>query len=168
MYSLTLKEFYDNDVSTLHTINFIFYDMFKLNPLTHKNIAVLCNKRLGQATFRKNVITFYKTCIISQDDYLQCQACHIIEYSKTQNNSLENGLLLNYNNHNLFDKYLMCFKFNKNLNETHDEYEVILNEKIKNNENFKNYHFMDKKKVKIYTKSKLYLEEKFKIFMSKC
>lgn len=167
MYNDVLNSFYDNDLTNLHIINFIFYDMFKINVFTFRNLSVISNKRLGQCIFRKKLIEFYKNCIISGDDFEQCHACHIIEYSKTKNNSLENGLLLNLNNHNLFDKFYLGFKFKNNFNALYDEYEIVLNEKIKNNKNYKNYHGLDKNIVKINKNSKPYLDEKYDEFLTK-
>ena len=64
------------------------------------------NKRTGQELFRKKLIERYKVCIITGSNAIVCQACHIIPYSESNKEdiyNIDNGLLMTYNLHVLFD-----------------------------------------------------------------
>jgi putative restriction endonuclease len=79
------------------------YDKFKYihNELNEKT------KRKDQQTFRKDLIDRYSNCIITGCNEIVCEACHIIPFSTCEDEdkySINNGLLLRSDLHNLFDK----------------------------------------------------------------
>ena len=120
---------------------------------------------MGQTKFRSDVVNFYHTCIVSGDDSIICQACHIIPYSETKFNHIDNGLLLNYNLHHLFDLFLIGFKFKENLNDEHDLYFVVISEKILNKKTFSNYKKYNNKIVRMNVGSKNFLEQNYNNFL---
>ena len=109
IYNFLIQEFYSDKDSSIDKINFVFYDKFKIKPETFSSTYKLCNDRIGQTKFRNDLVNFYNYCIIIGDDSFICQDCHILPYSETKFNILDNGLLLNYNFHHLFDSFLISF-----------------------------------------------------------
>ena len=170
IYKLLIDEFYYDKDTSIYKINFVFYDKFNIDPTScdlSNKLNKLCNERIGQTIFRNNLIKLYTRCIISDDDADVCQACHIIPYSETQNNDINNGLLLNYNLHHLFDNFVISFKYLSNLDNLFDVYAVIFSEKIKGKETYKNFLIYNDKLVKINKNSKKNLDIKYKQFNSK-
>ena len=111
IYQSLINKFYSDKDSSIYKINFVFYDKFKIEPTNFEPTKILCEERIGQTKFRKDLIDFYGHCIISADDSEICQACHIIPFSETKYNHIDNGLLLNYNLHHLFDSLSKFLKF---------------------------------------------------------
>jgi len=72
--------------------------------------------RQGQPEFRRSLLKKYKRCMITHciDSHV-LQACHILPYSQSHDNSLENGLLLRADIHILFDKKLITIDNNFNV-----------------------------------------------------
>ena len=165
-YQLVLNKFYSDSDSSIHKINFVFYDKFGIEPSVYLGTKLLCEEREGQTKFRSELIKFYSCCIISGDDPNQCQACHIIPYSDTKLNHVSNGLLLNYNLHHLFDSFLLAFKFIENFDDIFDNYQIVLNTSIKTKQTYKNYHMYEDKIVKISVRSRDFLDENFKQFLN--
>ena len=64
--------------------------------------------RRGQRTFRASLLNIYSSCMITgYADFQVLEACHIIPYSVSNDNSVENGLLLRADIHTLFDLKLI-------------------------------------------------------------
>lgn len=60
--------------------------------------------RLGQSQFRKVLIDKYQKCIITDNDCIkELSASHIVPYAVTNNNDINNGLLLAEQIHRTFD-----------------------------------------------------------------
>lgn len=156
IYKKIIDKFYTDKDDSIYKINFVFYDKFKIQPENFIDILRLCNERIGQTKFRTDVINFYNNCIISGDDSIICQACHILPYSETKFNHIDNGLLLNYNLHHLFDSHLITFKFKENLNDIYDLYFVVISVKILNKKTFTNFKKYNNKIVKINVNSKMF------------
>lgn len=165
IYKKIIDKFYTDEDDSIYKINFVFYDKFKIQPENFVDTLGLCNARIGQTKFRTDVVNFYHTCIISGDDSTICQACHIIPYSETKFNHIDNGLLLNYNLHHLYDSFLIGFKFKENLNDIYDLYFIVISEKILNKKTFSNYKKYNNKIIKINVGSKFFLEQNYKNFL---
>ena len=165
IYRELIDKFYTDSDYSIYRINFVFYDKFKIEPLNYEPTQKLCEARIGQTKFRKDLINFYENCIITKDDFEICQACHIISYSEKKINSVENGLLLNYNFHHMFDSFLITFEYVENYNMIFDYYKVIFSEKIKNKHSFKNYFIYENTLVKININSKEFINTKYKEFI---
>lgn len=67
------------------------------------------NKRLGQAAFRKGVLkaAAHKCCVSGTDLPEVMEAAHVVPFSKSNDNKIENGLCLRSDLHALFDAGLM-------------------------------------------------------------
>jgi len=64
--------------------------------------------RRGQPAFRATLLRLYGSCMITDcSDSQVLEACHIIPYSISNDNSAENGLLLRADIHTLFDLKLI-------------------------------------------------------------
>ena len=65
--------------------------------------------RRGQRTFRASLLNIYGSCMITgyADFPGARETCHIIPYSVSNDNSVENGLLLRADIHTLFDLKLI-------------------------------------------------------------
>ena len=138
----SLKKNYINNTTE---IKFVLYDKFKYIYCNKE----LKNKRNKQEEFRQKLIELDKECIISGDDPEQCQACHIIPECESKSYNVNNGLLLNLNLHNMFDKFKLQLKFIKNIDKQYDLYKVILSEDIKIKKTYENYKIYDNKEIKI-------------------
>lgn len=158
IYKKILDNLYTDKDDSIYKINFVFYDIFKIQPENCENTAQLCNDRIGQTKFRNELVDFYHNCIISGDDSIICQACHILPYSKTKFNHVDNGLLLNYNLHHLYDSHLITFVFKENFDNIYDLYLFKISEQILNKKTFSNYKKYNNKIVKIRHGSKKFLD----------
>ncbi|HII62980.1 MAG TPA: hypothetical protein HA279_05085 [Candidatus Poseidoniaceae archaeon] len=70
--------------------------------------------RRGQPAFRAKLLDLYGSCMVTKcSDFQVLEACHIIPYSISNDNSAENGLLLRADIHTLFD--LKLITINKQL-----------------------------------------------------
>jgi hypothetical protein len=108
-----IKNNNDNSV-TLETLLFIAYDLHKYEP--NDKIIEKKLKRQYQYKFRKELEKRYKKCIISKKNITVCEACHIIPFSKSDNEqiyNINNGLLLSADLHKLFDTYKMSINNDK-------------------------------------------------------
>jgi hypothetical protein len=150
-----LKNMYSNNLSE---IKFVLYDKYKYQH-TNKELK---NKRDKQEEFRKKLIELDKECIISGDDAEQCQACHIIPVCESKSYDVNNGILLNFNLHNMFDRHKLKLKYIKNINKEYDLYTIILSDEIKNKKGYDNYKIYDNKEIKIRKGCRKNLENKFK------
>lgn len=165
IYKKILDNLYTDKDDSIYKINFVFYDIFKIQPENWENTARLCNDRIGQTKFRNELVDFYHNCIISGDDGIICQACHILPYSETKFNHVDNGLLLNYNLHHLYDLYLVTFVFKENFDNVYDLYLFKISEQILNKKTFSNYKKYNNKIVKISRGSKIFLDINYKNFI---
>ena len=161
LYNILVNVF-NSDIE-LAEINFIMYDKFKYQYLNNK----LRDNRDGQEEFRNNLINLDKHCIISGDDPNMCQACHIIPLCDSKSYNINNGILLNYNFHNMFDKFYLSFKFIENIDENYDKYKVILSNEIKNKPSYKNYKSYDNKIIQIRKECRNNLQKKYDEFKSR-
>lgn len=67
------------------------------------------NIRLSQEEFRNKLLEKYGKCLISNNEcYYELEACHIVEVKDNGDYFIENGIILEANLHNTFDKYLWC------------------------------------------------------------
>ena len=166
IYETLINKFYSDKDSSINKINFVFYDKFGIEVNNFESTKKLCEERIGQTKFRNDLINFYKCCIISGDDSDICQACHIIPFSETKLNCYTNGLLLNYNFHYLFDSFLIGFKYIDLCDNIYDKYQVILSDKIKSKQSYKNYLIYDNIIVKINKESKQFLNIRYEQFLN--
>ena len=92
--------------------------------------------RQGQPEFRRSLLKKYNKCMITHcvDSHV-LQACHILPYSQSHDNSLENGLLLRADIHILFDKKLITID---------SDFNVQVSENIQTPE----YRDLDGKKIR--------------------
>lgn len=86
------------------------FDEIRLHFLICYNIDVnlyeFSKKRMGQDEFRDKLIERYNgRCILTGTK--KCQACHIIPHADSNNMFIDNGLLLSYQHHSLFDDYII-------------------------------------------------------------
>jgi len=146
----------------LQEINFMMYDKF-LYKFTNKELK---NKRNEQNEFRQKLIDLDGNCVISEDDCEQCQACHIIPLCESKSYDVNNGILLNFNLHNMFDKYNLGLKFIKNISEEYDLYQVILSDKIKDKSSYINYKIYNNKEIKIRKGCRKNLQKKYDEFIN--
>jgi hypothetical protein len=78
--------------------------------------------RRGQPKFRKKLLSLYDSCMVSGckiEDVLE--ACHIVPYSVSHDNSPENGILLRSDLHTLLDCGLMSITEDFRVGFSHDE-----------------------------------------------
>ena len=64
--------------------------------------------RSKQEKFRDDLIKRDKSCIISNNDYEECDAAHIVPLLDSNNYDVDNGLLLDKSLHSSFDKHYWC------------------------------------------------------------
>lgn len=145
----------------LQEIKFILYDKFSYK-ITNKKLR---EERDEQEEFRMKLIELYRKCIISEDDPAQCQACHIIPVCESKSYDVNNGILLNFNLHNMFDRYKLGFKFIKNIDKEYDLYQIILSNKIKDKPSYVNYKIYDHKDIIIRKGCRRNLQKKYDEFI---
>lgn len=78
--------------------------------------------RRGQPKFRKKLLSLYDSCMVSGckiEDVLE--ACHIVPYSVSHDNSPENGILLRSDLHTLLDCGLLSITEDFRVEFSHDE-----------------------------------------------
>ena len=144
-------------------IQFIMYDKF-LYKIEKNEIS---DKRLEQEDFRNKIIELDKQCIITGDDVEICQACHIIPLCDSKSYDINNGILLNYSLHKMFDEYKFGFQFIKNIDNKYDLYRIILSENIKTKSSYNNYKIYDNKEIKIRKGCRKNLKQKYNDFIIK-
>jgi hypothetical protein len=117
------------------SVDFFMYDLYgyEYDEKIEGSISSSLQKnRIGQQNFRECLIQRYNNCIITRDEPIFCEACHIIPYNKSKNCYIDNGILLTASLHKLFDKYLMTID-----SQTHS---VIFSDKLINNHNYEKYN----------------------------
>lgn len=107
---------------------------FKLNERVKREILA----RQGQSSFRKTLLQAYnyKCCVTGSTILEILEASHINAYSKSEDNCVNNGLILRTDIHTLFDRGLI--KIGKN-------YKLQINKELSNTE----YSIYDGKKVSL-------------------
>lgn len=102
------EKFATDESNNINGIKFILADRFEYYPDESEieEVKKLCEERDGQNQFRHDLILRDKKCLITGDNHILCEACHIIPYSKTKSYDISNGLLLNRCLHKMFDEYL--------------------------------------------------------------
>jgi hypothetical protein len=138
-------------------IKFILYDKFEY---TYKK-KELRNKRDKQQEFREKLIKLDKKCIISGDHSNECQACHIIPVSEKETYNTNNGILLNLNLHNMFDKFKIKLIYIKNIDKHYDLYKVMLSDDIINKKGYENYKIYNNKEIHIRKECRVNLLKKY-------
>jgi hypothetical protein len=136
-----------NEYENMINSNYSFNDI-QLYILIKYNIDINeyeFNKiRFGQEEFRENLIKRYKTCILTDSPVFE--ACHIIPHADSNNMCIDNGLLLNYQHHKMFDLYIfsinpdtLMIEINYNKIDMNDIFiQQIINKKINILENYPN------------------------------
>lgn len=155
-----LLNIYKSEIE-LQEIKYILYDKFSYKIVNKQ----LRDERDEQEVFRKKLIELDKKCIISDDDPEQCQACHIIPVCQSKSYDINNGILLNFNLHNMFDKFKLGMKFIKNIDKHYDLYHIILSNKIKDKSSYVNYKIYDDKEIKIRKECRKNLQKKYDEFI---
>jgi hypothetical protein len=140
-------------------IKFVMYEKF---GYIHDSIKLfdLKENRLYQNIFRKSLIDRYKTCVISNDGEIVCEACHIIPYvdcNKNEKYDINNGILLTSSLHKLFDTYM--FSINP------DDKRVHFNKKILNDNNYCNHTKYSGEVVKLNNETCRYLKNHYNKFI---
>jgi hypothetical protein len=64
--------------------------------------------RTEQEKFREALINKYGNCILTNNDPVECDACHIIPLTEGENYDVDNGLLMSKSLHKLFDENYWC------------------------------------------------------------
>jgi len=64
--------------------------------------------RSKQEQFRDNLIDRDKSCIITNNDYDECDAAHIVPLLDSNNYDVDNGILLDKSLHSSYDKHYWC------------------------------------------------------------
>jgi hypothetical protein len=132
-------------------VDFAMFDLFGYEYKKYEEKE----KRQCQALFREELEERYKRCIISNASVKNCQACHIVPFSECEEKdkyNVNNGLLLRYDLHNLFDSGhlkinpdTLCVELSKEILEDENDskiYGEYHNKKIKINS--KNIPFLKK------------------------
>jgi hypothetical protein len=117
--------------------------------------------RTNQQKFRQEVISRFRTCIISDIHYESCQASHIYDLSdEPLNYDVNNGILLNATLHMEFDQLKWGIH--------PDTYKIIISEKhqCQNLEINKFINIDLQSKLKEYPDMKKYLRKKFEKFIN--
>ena len=89
--------------------------------------------RIGQQNFRINVLSAYKyRCCVTGTDLMEAiEANHIHPYIGQDSNHVQNGVPLRADIHKLWTKGLLGIN---------DKYKIILSDKVKNSESYKEFH----------------------------
>ena len=146
------KEFdYDDNESFQIDLEFLLNNIYNIKIVESKI------KRVGQVNFRQLLLErFNNRCIVTGNDCPhELEACHIIPVATNENYSLENGLLLERNIHNTFDKYYWS------INPDTFQIEILNNVNIGSIKKYQNM------KLSLHNNMKDYLREHYNIFMSK-
>lgn len=146
------KEFkYDDDELFQIDLEFLLNNIYNIKIVESKT------KRMGQEEFRQLLLErFNNRCIVSGNDCsIELEACHIIPVATNEDYSLENGLLLERNIHNTFDKYYWS------INPDTFQIEILNDINIGSIRKYQNI------KLSLHDDMKDYLREHYDIFMSK-
>ena len=117
------------------------------------------NIRSEQDNFRQKLINRDVCCVISNTDYEDCEAAHIIPLAESNNYDIENGLLLDRTLHSGFDKHYWCINPHT--------MRVVLNETKIKERNLSCVKYLDKL-INIQPNEKILknLEKRYEMFRS--
>ena len=142
----------------------IFSELFEkeidLNLINEMSNKKEITPRANQKTFRKDIISRFTSCVVSDIHYESCQASHIYDLQDNKlNYDINNGILLNATLHMEFDTLKWCI---------HPyTYKIIIAEKYQHqNLDIKKYIDIDlQSKLEIYPQMQSYLQKKYKKFI---
>jgi hypothetical protein len=102
-----------NIYSEYDRFNYESYDIFKIDvdhilKVYNLQLTELKNIRSEQEKFRHKIINRDKCCVISNTDYDDYEAAHIVPLAESNNYDIDNGLLLDKTLHSSFDKHYWC------------------------------------------------------------
>ena len=102
-----------NIYSEYESFNYNSSELFKIDVdslLSIYQIQLTEPKKIRskQEKFREDLIKRDKSCIISNNDYEECDAAHIVPLLDSNNYDVDNGLLLDKSLHSSFDKHYWC------------------------------------------------------------
>ena len=102
--------------------------------------------RIGQQNFRINVLGAYhnKCCVTGSDLIEAIETNHIYDYRGADTNHIQNGIPLRADIHKLWTRGLLGIT---------REYKIVLHDKVKNSEHYKDY---EGKKIKLPTNNSYY------------
>jgi hypothetical protein len=154
-----------NIFSEYETFNYPTNELFKIDVdflLSIYQIQLTEPKKIRskQEIFRCNLIHRDNACVITNNDYDECDAAHIIPLLDSNNYDIDNGILLDKSLHSSFDKNYWCI---------HPEtLKVIINDKynIRNRNlscvKYENY----KVNIKLTDKMLKNLQKRYELFLS--
>ncbi len=93
------------------TKNLLNIDLEFLIENIYDDVKIVDDKniRLSQEDFRNKLLEKYGKCLITNNECLyELEACHLVEVKDGGDYFIENGIILEANLHNTFDKYLWC------------------------------------------------------------
>jgi hypothetical protein len=93
------------------TKNLLMIDLEFLVENIYNDVKIIDNKniRLSQGEFRNELLDKYGKCLITDNECpYELEACHLVEVKDGGDYFIENGIILEANLHNTFDKYLWC------------------------------------------------------------
>jgi len=148
--------------SQYNDFNYNDKDIFKIDVdfmLQIYDIQLTENAKIrsNQDMFRNKLIIRDISCVITGNDYDECDAAHIIPLSNSNNYDIDNGLLLTGSLHDTFDKHYWCID---PINLT-----VVLNKSKIGNKNLTCCEY-ENKKIRITPNNKLLhnLQKRYDIF----
>ena len=151
--------------SQYNDFNYNDKDIFKIDVdfmLDVYNIQLMKSSKIRtkQEIFRDKLIDRDISCVITGNDYDECDAAHIIPLLDSNNYDIDNGILLDKSLHSSFDKNYWCI---------HPEtLKVIINDKynIRNRNlscvKYENY----KVNIKLTDKMLKNLQKRYELFLS--
>ena len=141
-------------------IKFLMVDKFDYEPNLSNNLSVIeiCEKRLGQNTFRERLILRDKKCLITGDNHEVSEGAHIIPYSESKSFDISNGILLNRCFHKMFDSYDMSF------NESNC---VVFSQHILESKDYEHYILYLGKKINVDTNTQKNLRIHYERFLER-
>ena len=149
--------------SQYNDFNYNDKDIFKIDVdfmLDVYNIQLMKSSKIrsNQDTFRNKLIIRDISCVITGNDYDECDAAHIIPLLDSNNYDIDNGLLLTGSLHDTFDKHYWCID--------PIYLTVVLNKSKIGNKNLTCCEY-ENKKIRITPNNKLLhnLQKRYEIFM---
>ena len=101
-YGYDNKDIFQIDVDFL--LDLYDIQLIELLELTETKRKI----RTKQAKFRQQLIERDKCCLVTGNDFVECDGAHIVPVSESNNYHIDNGLLLTKSLHDTFDKHFWC------------------------------------------------------------